>query len=245
MLAAGAIETLDKYRMRERTIVTACPHCFNSIGNEYRQLGGDYRIVHHSQYLAELVSSGRLATVPEDAASSTGDHRPGSVTVHDSCYLARYNGVVAAPRSVLGAAGVSIVEMEKSGKNTFCCGAGGGRMWMEESEGKRINAERVRNEEAPYANTRNLTADPRASLLFSSDFGAADPLTLARVTLLGSVAPTADATARSNFLTRHPAAAAYADFGDFGFYRLKVERAHFIGGFGRIVELSGSDLLGS
>ncbi len=93
--------------------------------------------------------------------------------------------------------------------------------------------------------TRNLIADPRASLLFSADFGAADPLTLARVTLLGSVAPTADAAARSNFLTRHPAAAAYADFGDFGFYRLKVERAHFIGGFGRIVELSGSDLLGS
>ena len=92
--------------------------------------------------------------------------------------------------------------------------------------------------------TRNLIADPRASLLFSADFGAADPLTLPRVTLLGSLAPTANAAARSVFLARHPAAAAYADFGDFEFYRLKVERAHFIGGFGRIVELSASELLG-
>ena len=123
--------------------MTACPHCFNTIGNEYGQLGGTYRIVHHSTYLAELVSSGRLATLPEDAEAATGDHRPGSVTVHDSCYLARYNGVIAAPRDVLGAAGVSVTEMEKSGKNTFCCGAGGGRMWMEETRGTRINAERT------------------------------------------------------------------------------------------------------
>ena len=116
ILATGNVETLDRYGMGERTIVTACPHCFNTIGNEYGQLGGSYRVVHHSTYLAELLASGRLATVPEDAAAETGDHRPGSVTVHDSCYLARYNGVVAAPRDVLGAAGVPITEMEKSGK---------------------------------------------------------------------------------------------------------------------------------
>jgi len=143
MLALGNVETLDRYGMGERTIVTACPHCFNTIGNEYGQLGGRYKIVHHSTYLAGLVSSGRLATLPEDATSETGDHRPGSVTVHDSCYLARYNNVIAAPRDVLGAAGVSITEMEKSGKNTFCCGAGGGRMWMEETRGTRINENRT------------------------------------------------------------------------------------------------------
>ena len=130
ILASGNVETLNRYGMGERTIVTACPHCFNTIGNEYGQLGGSFRIVHHSTYLAELVSSGRLATLPEDATSSSGQHRPGSVTVHDSCYLARYNNVVAAPRAVLGAAGVSITEMPKSGKNTSVAApAAGGCGW--------------------------------------------------------------------------------------------------------------------
>ncbi len=173
ILAAGNIETLDRYGMGERTIVTACPHCFNSIGNEYGQLGGHYRIVHHSMFLAELVSSGRLATLPEDASSSTGDHRPGSVTVHDSCYLARYNNVVAAPRNVLGAAGVTVTEMEKSGKNTFCCGAGGGRMWMEETRGTRINAERTRQVLATGAETV-ATSCPFCMVMMSDGLAAAD-----------------------------------------------------------------------
>jgi Fe-S oxidoreductase len=172
MLAGAAVETLDKYRMGERTIVTACPHCFNSIGNEFPQLGGSYRVVHHSQYLAELVSSGRLQTVPEDAASSTGEHRPGSVTVHDSCYLARYNGVVAAPRSVLGAAGVEVTEMERSGTTTFCCGAGGGRMWMEETRGTRINAERTRQVLETGADTV-ATACPFCMVMMSDGLTAA------------------------------------------------------------------------
>jgi len=173
ILAGGAVETLNRYGMGERTIVTACPHCFNTIGNEYGQLGGSYRVVHHSTYLAELVSSGRLVTVPEDAASSTGDHRPGSVTVHDSCYLARYNGVVAAPRSVLGAAGVDVIEMEQSGKNTFCCGAGGGRMWMEETRGTRINEERTRQVLETGASTV-ATACPFCMVMLSDGLAAAD-----------------------------------------------------------------------
>jgi Fe-S oxidoreductase len=172
MLAGAAVDTLNRYRMGERTIVTACPHCFNTIGNEYGQLGGAFQVRHHSQYLGELVASGRLATLPEEAGSETGDHRPGAVTVHDSCYLARYNGVVAAPRSVLGAAGVSVVEMERSGKQTFCCGAGGGRMWMEETRGTRINAERSRQVLETGADTV-ATSCPFCMVMMSDGLSAA------------------------------------------------------------------------
>jgi Fe-S oxidoreductase len=173
ILASGNVETLNRYAMGERTIVTACPHCFNTIGNEYGQLGGAFRIVHHSTFLADLVASGRLATLPEDATSVTGDHRPGGVTVHDSCYLARYNNVVSAPREVLGAAGLTITEMDKSGKDTFCCGAGGGRMWMEETRGTRINTERARQVVETGAATV-ATACPFCMVMLSDGLAAAD-----------------------------------------------------------------------
>jgi Fe-S oxidoreductase len=141
ILAGGNIETLNRYGMAERSIVTACPHCFNTIANEYGQLGGTFDIVHHSVYLQGLLASGRLRTVESDGAGNPSR----AVTFHDSCYMARYNNVIAAPRDVLGSvAGVELREMERSGKNSFCCGAGGGRMWMEETRGTRINAERTR-----------------------------------------------------------------------------------------------------
>jgi Fe-S oxidoreductase len=143
ILAGGNIETLNRYGMGQRTIVTACPHCFNTIANEYGQLGGTFEIVHHSVYLQGLLASGRLRTVDADGPDGTAASR--SVTFHDSCYMARYNNVIAAPRDVLGSvAGVELREMERSGKGSFCCGAGGGRMWMEETRGTRINAERTR-----------------------------------------------------------------------------------------------------
>ena len=173
MLAAGNVETLNRYSMGDRAIVTACPHCFNTIGNEYGQLGGAFQIVHHSTYLASLVTSGRLATLPEDATSTTGDHRPGAITVHDSCYLARYNNVVAAPREVLGAAGLTVTEMERSGKSTFCCGAGGGRMWMEETRGTRINAERARQVLETGATTL-ATSCPFCMVMMSDGLAASD-----------------------------------------------------------------------
>lgn len=148
MLAAGNVETLNRYRMGERTIVTACPHCFNSLGNEYGQFGVKLRVVHHSAFLRELLASGRLRVVDDSAAS------PRSVTLHDSCYLARYNSVVAEPREVLAAVpGLELREMERNGKDGFCCGAGGGRMWMEETRGTRINASRTAQALATGAGT--------------------------------------------------------------------------------------------
>jgi Fe-S oxidoreductase len=175
ILAGNAVDTLNRYRMGERTIVTACPHCFNTIKNEYGQLGGAFNVVHHSTFLAELVASGRLETVPPDAEAGTenGDHGLGTVTVHDSCYLARYNNVIAAPRDVLGAAGVAITEMDKSGKNTFCCGAGGGRMWMEETRGTRINEERTRQVLETGATTV-ATSCPFCMVMMSDGLAAAD-----------------------------------------------------------------------
>jgi Fe-S oxidoreductase len=138
MLASSNVETLNRYRLGEKTIVTACPHCFNSIGVEYSQLGGSFRVVHHSAFLRELLANGRLTVLDDNATPKR------SVTLHDSCYMARYSGVIAEPREVLGAVpGLELVEMEKNGRNTFCCGAGGGRMWMEENRGTRINASRT------------------------------------------------------------------------------------------------------
>jgi Fe-S oxidoreductase len=146
MLAAENIATLDRYRLT--SIVTACPHCFNTLGNEYGQLGGRYEVVHHSVFLRRLLADGRLQTTDADGAGRR------TVTFHDSCYMARYNDVVAQPREVLAAVpGLELVEMERNGKNGFCCGAGGGRMWMEETRGTRINAERTRQALATGAGT--------------------------------------------------------------------------------------------
>jgi Fe-S oxidoreductase len=123
-------------------IVANCPHCFNTLANEYPDFGGRYEVVHHSELLAELVREGRL---------SPGPAGPGAITYHDSCYLARHNDVLASPRELVAAVGQP-VEMERSGKQTFCCGAGGAHMWMEE-RGKPINENRVREAASTGADT--------------------------------------------------------------------------------------------
>ncbi len=124
-------------------VVTGCPHCFNTLANEYPDFGGSYEVIHHSELLSKLVRDGAVKPQRSDGS--------GQITYHDSCYLARHNDVLEAPREIVSAVG-DPVEMGRSGKQTFCCGAGGAHMWMEE-RAKPINEERVREAAATGAGT--------------------------------------------------------------------------------------------
>jgi Fe-S oxidoreductase len=139
-LAKENVETLNESKVTR--IVTTCPHCFNTIGNEYPDFGGRFEVVHHTEFLAQLVREGKLDPLAEDR----------TITYHDSCYLARHNDVRSQPRELVAAVGKP-VEMPRHGERTFCCGAGGARMWMEEKRGRPINQERVREAAATGAET--------------------------------------------------------------------------------------------
>lgn len=142
--ATTNVETLNRHKVRK--VITPCPHCHNTLQNEYPQFGGTYEVQHHSSLLAELIGDGRLT-------SGTGNGEP--ITLHDPCYLARVNGVIDAPREVIVAPNDhNYREMPRCGKKTFCCGAGGGRMWFEEPPEQRVS--KLRAEEAVATGAKTL-----------------------------------------------------------------------------------------
>jgi Fe-S oxidoreductase len=132
MQAMQNVEMLNEIKATK--IVVTCPHCLNTLGREYPQNGGHYEVVHHTQLLNQLVSEGRLTPVKEASTS---------FTYHDPCYLGRHNNVYAPPRELIDVSTTTRVEMPRHGEKSFCCGAGGARMWMEEKLGTKVNANRA------------------------------------------------------------------------------------------------------
>jgi len=136
MQAMMNIEVLNAYEIKK--IVTACPHCFNTIGNEYPELGGKYEVIHHTQLIQELINQGKLAL------NDGGTFKGKKITFHDPCYLGRANDVYDAPREMIQSLDAELVEMNRSKANGLCCGAGGAQMFKEAEKGdKEINVERT------------------------------------------------------------------------------------------------------
>ena len=142
-LATGNVETLNE--VNPKRIVVTCPHCYQNIGKEYHQFGGNYEVVHHTELIEELIASGKVPV-------SASPKKMSNVTFHDPCYLGRHNDVVEAPRNVLGLVTDNLIEMPRNKKKSFCCGAGGAQFWKEEEHGtKAVNAERYEEAKATGA----------------------------------------------------------------------------------------------
>jgi Fe-S oxidoreductase len=173
LLAEQNVETLTQAGVTK--VVASCAHCFNTIANEYPDYGGRFEVVHHTELLSHLVASGRLR--PSARASQT-------VTYHDACYLGRHNGRFDAPREVLGTVAGRTTEMPRNKDRSFCCGAGGARMWMEEGGTARINDERFKEAAATGADTVAV-ACPYCFVMLDDASKASDgPLRVADVATL-------------------------------------------------------------
>ncbi len=159
MQAASNIQVLNGYNIKK--IITACPHCYNTIKNEYPDLGGKYEVTHHSEFLNELIQNGQLKINDE------GEFKNTKITYHDSCYLGRSNKIYDAPRQLIESLQADLVEMERNKQNGFCCGAGGAQMFKEPENGtKDINIERT--EEALNTNSEIIaTACPFCMTMLS------------------------------------------------------------------------------
>jgi Fe-S oxidoreductase len=142
MATMEIVEAMKQYKFKR--IVTTCPHCFNTIKNEYPQFDGKFEVVHHTQLINELITTKRITIQRTNAAT---------ITYHDSCYLGRYNNIYEPQRAILQSVGANVVEMQRSRSTGLCCGGGGGRMWLEENTGTRINNKRVEDVVAVNANT--------------------------------------------------------------------------------------------
>ena len=180
--------------------MASCPHCFNTIANEYPQLGGNYEVIHHTQLLARLVAEGKLT--PAGRVEE-------KLTYHDPCFLGRHNRVFTPPREILEAVpGVEATEMHRCKERGFCCGAGGARMWMEERIGKRINTERIEEALALSPDTIS-TSCPYCLVMLGDAVSAKKSSGEAKETL--EVVDVAQLLARSVIPAASPAGAGAAD----------------------------------
>ncbi|MDZ4745366.1 MAG: heterodisulfide reductase-related iron-sulfur binding cluster [bacterium] len=166
------IETLQRYQVRK--IVATCPHCFNTLKNDYPQFGGNFEVVHHTQFIRDLIADGRLKIDREKINNET-------ITYHDSCYLGRYNDEYEAPRATLSdIPGLQVIEVARSGDKGFCCGAGGGRMFMEETVGERVNINRTNELLATGAETIAVNC-PFCTTMITDGVKAADKIDSVKV----------------------------------------------------------------
>ena len=146
MQAASNIQVLDGYDVKK--IVTACPHCFNTLKNEYPELGGHYEVIHHSTFLQQLINEGKIAV------KGGGSFKGKKITFHDSCFLGRANNIYEAPREVLEALDADLIEMKRSRSKGFCCGAGGAQVFKDAEPGKKeVNIDRTEEALATGAST--------------------------------------------------------------------------------------------